>query len=370
MALFVISISSCFSWVQIRNKWKIGNFKKFVYPSKGKIQYLNIKEGGKYISFYDNTSRKIVHQKLNQITHEEDVSKKNFIIDLDSENLNNHTYSMVAFFNVKTEKYHVTMTDSKTFSTPSVILRCFLIKESDNILSGLIVTQSGQIFKILKDSYKFIVLPISIFKVELFDSKLFILDSYHTFTVICPITLKTISYFDLECNSPIVQYHIHNTQKKDELRIVVALQNKTVKMFTLKNYELCLESQFSFNISSNIINIYCDEYKCIIVSDNNSIEIYDSNTGELWSKMKSITDSNYCTRLFATHKLFTVDGTKGFTLHKLNDTKGLDMEELSMYLGKKEKTERYLSHLYKTPIFGIEQLSLNWSMNNHNKTKN
>jgi hypothetical protein len=246
--------------------------------------------------------------------------------------------------------------------------------DKDTSLLGIVVATNGEVLRINKtlnciDEIQTMKIPTNVYQAELYNNRLYLLDSYNVFHVVCPYSLKVIQKLDIRVSSPILHFHVHPTLKANDYRFTISFLNNTIHSFTISQTEKIFLDFIRLTVTNKVTKIYSDLYKSILLLDDNSILIIDCKTGEVWHRIDEITDLNYNSRLFATHKIFAIDGTKGINIFKLRDNIKTDdiaeMEQLMLWVSsnieKKPNSHSYIQTIMKSPVYQPEHLALNWS---------
>ena len=182
--------------------------------------------------------------------------------------------------------------------------------------------------------------------------------------VYCPKYEKLMT-LDINYNSPIMHYYVFPTPITNEYRVTVGLLNKTVHSFTIYKGQVLDDHQISFSVKKNIKKIYADVYKIIIVHSDDTVIIYDSETGERWQQFNNICNSDYVSRLYGTHKSFIMDGTKGFITYNVEEKniQNKDIDNFTNWISRPKSP--FMMALMNTPPSSSNQTKLNWSFPLH-----
>ena len=354
------------SWGNFKNLWKTGQITKKTVLDSGRIQFLSLKKMGKCISYYNIEKREVVIKSatLNQTNL---ITPKDYVVDVDVELWNENIYNMIAFYDKKLLTYKVETSYGVSILSKSPINRCFLYEYSNDTLIGLIVINSGEIHKINRTSteciHQQVTLPTFVSISEYYSPYLYIVDSYNVIHIFCPRKTKVIFTLDLEYKSPIVHFFVHATLTPHEYHITVGLLDKTVHSFYIHRGVIRETSQLTLKMKHEIKKVYCDEYKCMIILENESLVCYDSINGDFWFDKEHICDANYITRFHCSHQSFIVDGTYGLKFYNVKNINDDDMSQLNDMTKWITNTPSspFLNALMKSPPYHKTHQQGNWS---------
>jgi hypothetical protein len=242
-----------------------------------------------------------------------------------------------------------------------------LYEYSNDTLIGLIVINGGEIYKVNKTSTEYthqkVLLPFFVSISEYYTPYLYIVDSYNVIHIFCPRKEKIIFTLDLEYKSPIVHFFVHATLTPHEYHITAGLLDKTVHSFYIHRGVIRETSQLTLKMKHEIKKVYCDEYKCMIILENESLVCYDSINGDFWFEKKHICDANYITRFHCSHQSFIIDGTSGLQFYNIKNINDDDMSQLNDMTKWITNTPSspFLNALMKSPPYHKTHQQGNWS---------
>lgn len=310
---------------------------------RDKIQFLTLKNNGQSLTYFDPKQKCIVSSERNNPTTLTRIPLE-FVYDIDSEKWNDTIHHMIAYYDA--DEHHVWNTN---FRSKSMIKRCLFLA-TDHSLTRLIFTQDGRMVNVTTTMNRHeptitttTTFPFHIFSVERYNDYIYIIDATYRIHIVDDegrwITLR-----ELESSTPVVNIHVYSIAKTT-LRMTLGYWNRTVSQFDISKDAITHVLTIP---TENILKVFADPEKILVVNDRGSILAYDAEGVYQWRVPKAC-DPNYVTRLHATETSFIVDGTDGIIVYE------------RLVQVQRPGQSVFMINLMKIPRFRMEHLQGNWS---------
>lgn len=305
--LFLL-ITPCVAWSNIANVWKEHNFKKIAIPINGIVQNLCVKKNS-CIGFYNNK-----HVLVNKGDRNMKIKVQN-LIDYDVSFYKDEFYNLITFYD---KTFKVFFFDKVIIDTEVPIIRNFLTDIEHDLL-GIAVSLDGTIYIIKENGVNEFKLNESISQVELYDNKLYLLNTKNQIKVYCLKKENIINTLEFDVKVPITHFSV----SENELYVAY---DKTIQ-----------GNRLNINTPFKVVKICTDQYKCVALLEDTSVVCHDIRTGEKWFRVKTNCDLNYFNKLKVSHSSFYVDGTKDeLAIYNLVNQENYEMllDEFQLWLNK------------------------------------
>ena len=175
------------------------------------------------------------------------------------------------------------------------------------MFNRILISESiNKLFNTSTNNYIFVYTPPKVGSTTLVSSlRISLSRSYNVIHIFCPRKEKVIFTLDLEYKSPIIHFYVHATLTPHEYHVTVGLLDRTVHSFYIHKGVIRETSQLTLKMKHDIKKVYCDDYKCMIILENESLVCYDSINGDFWFDKEHICDANYITRFHCSHQSFS-----------------------------------------------------------------
>lgn len=364
------------SWLHIKDKWRTGKFSTIKFPTKGHIQHLTVKNGGRLTSFYNVRSRDVIaliDGKLSvpwkEISH--------FVVDLDIEEYEDTVHHVVAYYDIRANTHVVRASWLDAWGggfllvSKSPVKRCCLTHTS-----CLVVTADGTVhdFEVGADDSSSVstrhYLGHHIYLAEYYYPYLYMVDASRRIHLYCHEEERFTRDIGPPMDSQVRHLHSHPTHSGKGAHVVTALHNGTVISFILPETEQetkpATATPLGFTAGTiagttakTILRIYADFYKSVALLDDGSLSVHDSATGEFWYRLPRICNPSFVTRMFVSHRIIVTDGTDGIIVHDINPSNASAMKrmdfsasqhvESAVAVTKTTSASIFLEALMKTP---------------------
>jgi len=363
------------SWLHIKDRWRAGKFSAIKFPTKGHIQHLTVKNGGKLSSFYNARSKDVIAL----IDGKPSVPWKRispFVVDLDIEEYEDTVHHVVAYYDLRANNHVVRASWLEACGggfllvSDSPVKRCCLTHTS-----CLVVTADGTVHDFVVGADHSSSSSVStrhylghhIYMAEYYYPNLYMVDASRRIHVYSHETERFSRDIGPFLDSQVRHLHSHPTLSGKGAHVVTALHNGTVISFivdlpkTEQETKTAPATALAFTAAGagarTILRIYADYYKSVALLDDGSLSVHDSATGEFWYRLPKICNPSFVTRMFVSHRIIVTDGTEGIIIHDINPSNASAMKRMDFsasqhvepVVTKTTSASVFLEALMKTP---------------------